>query len=141
MDKQTQTFSISPPINLVEEGKWLLAVTSFEANNCVFKITYENNSFSIRIPGRWRIPNYLEDGIIDKLENLLNLRSQNDIKLQVEEVRERGNKIKLRDKQKNKLTDFDTSKNELLVELKTAHYHDLEDLDECNYHMLKIWTF
>ena len=29
MDKQMQTFSFSPPINLVEEGKWLPAVGSF----------------------------------------------------------------------------------------------------------------
>ena len=28
--KQMQTFSFSPSINLVEEGKWLLAVSSLE---------------------------------------------------------------------------------------------------------------
>ena len=33
-----ETFSFSPPINLVEEGKWLIAVTSFEATNSVFNI-------------------------------------------------------------------------------------------------------
>ena len=49
MDKQMQTFSFSPPINLVEEGKWLLGVSSFECKNSVFKITNENNSFSIII--------------------------------------------------------------------------------------------
>ena len=27
MNKQMQTFSINPPINLVEEGKWLLGVS------------------------------------------------------------------------------------------------------------------
>ena len=27
MNKQTQTFSFSLPINLLEEGKWLLAVS------------------------------------------------------------------------------------------------------------------
>ena len=31
-----QTFSLSPPINLVEEGKGLLSVTSFEATDSVF---------------------------------------------------------------------------------------------------------
>ena len=31
MIKQMQTFSFSPPINLIEEGKWLLAVSSFDA--------------------------------------------------------------------------------------------------------------
>ena len=30
MNKQMQTFSFNPPINLVEEGKWLLGVSSFE---------------------------------------------------------------------------------------------------------------
>ena len=30
MNKQVQTFSFSPPINLSEEGKWLLVVSSFE---------------------------------------------------------------------------------------------------------------
>ena len=28
-NKQMETFSFSPPINLSEEGKWLLVVTSF----------------------------------------------------------------------------------------------------------------
>ena len=43
MNKQMETFSFNPPINLSEEGKWLLAVTSFEATNSVFNITSENN--------------------------------------------------------------------------------------------------
>ena len=30
MNKQMETFLINPPINLSEEGKWLLGVTSFE---------------------------------------------------------------------------------------------------------------
>ena len=97
-----------PPINLSEVGKWLLAVTTFEATNWVFNITNENNSFSIIIPSRWRIPIYLEDGIIDKLNDLLKLKSGNDIGLYIEEVRRRGNEIKIRDKE-NKLTDFDNS--------------------------------
>ena len=42
MNKQMQTFSINPPVNLVEEGKWLLAVSAFEATNSVFNITDEN---------------------------------------------------------------------------------------------------
>ena len=49
-----QTFSFNPPINLFGEGKWLLGVTSFECTNSVFKITIENNSFSITIPGHWK---------------------------------------------------------------------------------------
>ena len=34
MNKQMQTFSFSSPINLVEEGKWLLGVSLFEYINC-----------------------------------------------------------------------------------------------------------
>ena len=49
-----QTFSYHPPINLVEEGKWFLGVTSFECTNSVFNITNENNSFSVTIPGHWQ---------------------------------------------------------------------------------------
>ena len=54
MNKQMQTLSFNPPIILVEEGKWLLGVTSFECTNSVFNITNENNSFSITIPGHWQ---------------------------------------------------------------------------------------
>ena len=43
--KQMQTFSFNPPINLVEGGKWLLAVSFFECTNSVFNITNEKNSF------------------------------------------------------------------------------------------------
>ena len=39
MNKQIQTFSFCPPSNLIEEGKWLLGVTSFEATKSVFKKT------------------------------------------------------------------------------------------------------
>ena len=88
--KQMQTFSFNPPINFVEEGIWVLGVTSFECTSFVFNITNESNSFysfSISTPSCWRIPNYLEDGIIDKLKNLLKLNSENDIDIHVEEVR------------------------------------------------------
>ena len=53
MNKQMEIFSFNPPINLVEEGKWLLGVTFFEVTNSVFDITDENNSFSITIAGHW----------------------------------------------------------------------------------------
>ena len=39
MNKQMESFSFPPPINLSEEGKRFLAVTSFEATNSVFKRT------------------------------------------------------------------------------------------------------
>ena len=54
MNKQMQTFSFNPPITSVEEGKWLLAVSSFECTNSVFNITNDNNSFSIIIPGHYQ---------------------------------------------------------------------------------------
>ena len=53
VNKQLETFSFSPPINLVEESKWLLAVTGIEATNSVFYITNESNSLSISIPSNW----------------------------------------------------------------------------------------
>ena len=54
MDKQIQSFSFNPPINLVEEGKMLLGVSSVECTNSGFNITNENNSFSIIIPGHYQ---------------------------------------------------------------------------------------
>ena len=36
--RQIETFSFNLPINLAEEGKWLLAATSFGATNSVFEI-------------------------------------------------------------------------------------------------------
>ena len=39
MNKQMQTFSFNPLINLVEEGQWFLGVTSFECTNSVFIIS------------------------------------------------------------------------------------------------------
>ena len=53
MNKQTQTSSFNPPINLNEDGKWLLGVTSLECRNSVFNITNKNNSFSIIIPSHY----------------------------------------------------------------------------------------
>ena len=114
-----QSFSFNPPINIVEEGKWLLAVSSFECTNSVFNITDENNSFSKSLPGRWRILNYLEDKITDKLKKLLKLKCENDNDLPVEEIRKRGGQIKMFDKE-YKLSDFHTCKDEILQELKKS---------------------
>ena len=82
LNKQMQNFSFIPSINLVEEGKWLLAVSSFE--NSVFNLNNENNSFSVTIPGRWKSES---DGkTIDELNELLELRS---LELHVKEVRKK----------------------------------------------------
>ena len=46
-----EKFSLTPPINLSEEAKWLQGVTSFECTTSVFNITDGNNSFSVITPG------------------------------------------------------------------------------------------
>ena len=123
MNKQMQTFSFNPPINLVEESKWLLGVTSLECTNSVFNITNQNNSFSITIPGHYQ--NKSDEKTIDNLNKLLELRS---LELHVEEVRKRGNKIKIENNE-YRLSDFDTQKkNEILEELENIKYNDLKDL-------------
>ena len=122
MNKQMQTFSFNPPNNLVEEGKWLLAVSSFECTNSVFNISNENNSFSIIIPGHYQ--NKSDEKTIDDLNKLLELKS---LELHVEEVKKRGNKIKIGDNG-YKLSDFDNQKYEILEELKNVKYNDLDDL-------------
>ena len=71
MNKQRQTFSFNPPINLTEEDKWLIAVSSFECTNSVFNITDDNNSFSIIIPAHWE--SEFADKIIDEINRLLKL--------------------------------------------------------------------
>ena len=88
MNKQMETFSFNPPINLVEEGKWLMAVSLFDCTNSVFNINNENDSFSIIIPGHYH--NKFDEKIIDDLNNILELRS---LEPHVKEVRKRGTKI------------------------------------------------
>ena len=122
MKKQRQTFSFNPPINLNEEDKWLLAVSSFECTISVFNKTDDNNSFSIIIPAHWE--SEFADEIIDELNRLLEFRS---LDLHVNEVRKRGNIIKIGDKE-YKLSDFDNQKYEILEELKKVKYKDLRDL-------------
>ena len=46
-DRQLKTFLFISPIILSEQGKCLLAVTSFEVTNSVLNIIDNNNSFSI----------------------------------------------------------------------------------------------
>ena len=89
MNKQKQTFSYNPPINLFEEGKWLLGVSLYECTNSVFNITNENISFSIIIPGHYETDS-AGKMIIDPNE-LLELKS---LEIHVEEVRKSGNKKK-----------------------------------------------
>ena len=88
-----ETFSFNPPINITEENKCLLAVTSFECTNSVFNITDENNSFSISPPGYWNA----EDGeeLTTMLNKFVELRSENDIELHVKEVEKRGIRLEI----------------------------------------------
>ena len=108
MNKQMQKFSFNPPINLVEQDKWLLGVSSFECTNSVFNITDENNSFSIIRPSHYQTE--LAGKMINDLNKLLEHRS---LELHLKEVRKRGNKIKIGDNE-YKISDFDTQKNEIL---------------------------
>ena len=44
LDKDMETFSFIPPINISDEGTWWLAVTSFWRNDLRFLIPDETNS-------------------------------------------------------------------------------------------------
>ena len=85
MNEQMQTFSFNPPIISVEEGEWLLAVSSFDCTNIVFKIRNGTKAFQLpyQVIG---IPNLLKK-IIGELNKLLELRSENYIELHTEQVR------------------------------------------------------
>ena len=120
-----QTSSFSRPINLSEEGKWLVAVTSFEATNSIFIMTDENKSFSISTPSYW-IPEGGED-LINKRKKLLQLQSQNDIELHVKGVEKKATRIEIENSGYN-LAGFDHFKSEILAKLQTVKYKDLEDM-------------
>ena len=109
MNKQMQTFSFNPPINLVYEGKWLLAVSSFEWTNSVLSVqTNEKNSFSYIVPGHYQTE--FAEKMINDLNSLVEPKS---LELHVEEVKKRGNNIKTGDNE-YKLSDFDTQKKRYL---------------------------
>ena len=112
LNTQMQTFSLNPPINLVEGGKWLLGVSSLECKNSVFNITNENISFSIIIPGHYRTES--AEKTINELNKLLELRSENGIDLHVDQVRKKG-LILIKDYSLSSLGPF---KDEILEELK-----------------------
>ena len=94
MEKQMGAFSFLPSINLVEEDKWKMGVMSFEATNSVFKRTDGNRSFSTTTPGYWSSRGGAETNY--KIQKLLELRSQNDHELHVQEVRKSGKSTILR---------------------------------------------
>ena len=84
LNEQMEIFSFNPPINLVEEGQWLLRVTDVEATNSVFIIAYENNGFSMTTRGHCNSTSAKKTN--DELNNLLELRSENDIDLHADSV-------------------------------------------------------
>ena len=89
--------------------------------NSVLNINVENNSFSITIPGHW-FPNLLKK-TFDELNKLLEIRSQNDIDLHVEQVgKERL--ILIKDYSLSSLGTF----KEILEELKKAKNNDVEGM-------------
>ena len=128
LTKEMETFSFSPPINLIEEGKWLLPVTCFEATSSVFFITDENNTFSIIIPvipGHWSSRG--SSATVFELRELLKFRGENDFQLHVEEVKKKGNQIKIRSKE-YELSELDTRKNEIIEDIKKTEYEDLKHI-------------
>ena len=125
MNKEMLTFSFFPTISLFGEGKWLLAVNSFEATISVSNITIENNTFSITTPGYWFSRGAPET--IHNLQKFLEFRSQNDIELNVEEVRKRRNQIKIGETE-FEVSEVDYRKNEIIEGLGNINYNDLEDM-------------
>ena len=121
-NKEMETFSFNPPINLAEEGKWLSAVPFSEITNSVFYIPDENNSFLISIP------NHCNSGdgedFVNKLNNLFELRSENDNDLYVEQVKKRGKHLKLGGKD-YKLSDLGTGQNDINKDLRNIEYKNL----------------
>ena len=87
---------------------------SFETTNSVFNITDENKSFLITTRNYW-IPEGSEK-IVDKLKEMLELRSQNDIELYVKEIEEKSNR-KEKENSGFSLAGFDHLKNEMLAKL------------------------
>ena len=88
-----------------------MAVSSLECIKSVFNITDENNSFLITIPSHW--PNKSDEIAINELNRLLELRSQNDIDLHVQQVRKKG-LILIND---HSLSSHGTFREEILLEL------------------------
>ena len=84
----------------------------FDCTNSVFKITGENNSFSITTPGDWNSESTGKTS--DELNKLIDLRSENDIELHVEQVGKKGI-ILITD---YSLSSLGTFKNEILEENK-----------------------
>ena len=119
LKKQMQSFSFSPPINSVEEGKGFIGVSSFACKSSVFNTTNKNNLFSITVPETKPV-----EKTVDELKKLSELRSQNGIELHVEQVRKTG-MISIKD---YSLSSRDSFKNGILEKIKNVNYNELEHL-------------
>ena len=97
-------------------------MSSFQTTNFVFNITNENNSFSITIPGHWNFK--IAEKTIDELNIIVELRSQIDTDLHVEQVRKK--RISLINDYS--LSTLGTFKNEKYEQIKNAKYNDLEHM-------------
>ena len=104
----------------------MLAVTSIETSNSVFNITGENNSFSIITPGHWSTEN--DEETINKLNKLLDPRSENGLDLHINEVNKRGNIIVLDGEEYTYYNLIDRSKYNYIEMLKENRYDDIEDM-------------
>ena len=122
LNKQMKTFSFNPLLNFSEKGNSLLTVTSSETTNSVFNISDENKRFSITILDHWNSKS--AEKTIDELNIILELRSQNDIELLVEQIRKTGIFL-LNDYSSSNL---DTLIKEILEDLINAIYNDPEDI-------------
>ena len=109
-----ETFSSNPSINSFEEGKRLLAVTSFEATNFVFNITDKSNSFSITTPGHWS--SEIVEEINNQLNELSERKSENDNELHVKKIQKRGTR-KVKENSGFNLAGFDQFKSQKLARL------------------------
>ena len=87
LNKQMEAFPFNPPINLFQKSNWLLAVNSFETTEFSINISKKNNGFSITIQGHSNSES--TENSINELNNLSELRSQNDIEVHVEQVRKK----------------------------------------------------
>ena len=85
----------------------------------------KNNRFSISTPSYWTAEGGEE--LLNKLNELLELRSQNDNELHVKEVENWGTRIEIENRGYI-LAGFDIFKSELLAELKRVSYKDLENM-------------
>ena len=88
MNKKCKLFCLILQLIQLKKVKWLLTVSSFEATNSVFNITNGNNTFSITTPGHWNSKS--AEKTIDEIIKLLELTSENDIQLHIEQVRKKG---------------------------------------------------